>query len=91
MWSCSTFYFESRQIISLRSSPVEDKAPPPPPPFDFNQMPIPTVAIGDAMGKIFLVCFNAKGDAIKCVILWNIWEFIAISFCFNGCAILWNV
>jgi hypothetical protein len=48
---------------------VEDKAPPPPPPFDFNQMPIPTVAIGDAMGKIFLVCFNAKGDAIKCVIL----------------------
>jgi len=30
---------------------VEDKAPPPP--FGFKQMPIPTVAIGDAMGKFF--------------------------------------
>ncbi len=49
---------------------MEDKAPPPPPPpFGFKQMPILTIAIGDAMGKSFWVCFNAKGDAIKCVVL----------------------
>jgi hypothetical protein len=50
---------------------VEDKAtpPPPPPPLGFKQMLKPTIAIGDAMGKIFWVCFNAKGDAIKCVVL----------------------
>jgi hypothetical protein len=48
---------------------VEDKASPPPP-LDFKQMPILIVAIiRDAMGKIFWVCFNAKGDAIKCVVL----------------------
>jgi hypothetical protein len=45
---------------------VEDKAPPP---LDFKQMHIPIVAIGDAMGKIFWVYFNVKGDAIKCAIL----------------------
>jgi hypothetical protein len=28
---------------------MEDKAPPPP--FDFKQIPIPIVVIGDAMGK----------------------------------------
>ncbi len=66
MWSCSTFYFKSRQVISLI---MEDKvAPPPPPPLGFKQMPILTVVIGDAMGKIFWVCFNAKGDAIKCAV-----------------------
>jgi hypothetical protein len=31
---------------------VEDKAPPPPP-LDFKQMPIPTIAIEDVMGKVF--------------------------------------
>jgi hypothetical protein len=46
---------------------VEDKTPPPP--FGFKQMPILTIAIGDVMGKIFLVCFNVKGDTIKCAIL----------------------
>jgi hypothetical protein len=48
---------------------VEDKATPPPSPFDFKQMPIPTVAIGHAMGKIFWVCFTAKGDTTKCTVL----------------------
>ncbi len=51
---------------------MEDKTaqpPPPSPPLDFKQMLIPTIAIGDAMGKIFWVCFNAKGDAIECAIL----------------------
>jgi hypothetical protein len=50
---------------------VEDKvvAPPPPPPFGFKQMSIPIIAIGDAMGKMFWVNFNAKDDAIKCVVL----------------------
>ncbi len=47
---------------------MEDKAPPPPPPppLGFKQMPIPTIAIGDATGKSFWVNFNAKGDTIKC-------------------------
>jgi hypothetical protein len=45
---------------------VKDNAPPP---LGFKQMLILTIAIGNAMGKIFLVCFNAKGDAIKCAIL----------------------
>jgi hypothetical protein len=45
---------------------VQDKAPPP---FGFKQMPIFTVAIGDVMGKIFWVCFNAKNDTIKCAVL----------------------
>ncbi len=40
-----------------------------PPPFGFKQMVIPTVAIGDAMCKICWVCFNAKGDPIKCEVL----------------------
>jgi len=49
---------------------VEEKvAPPPPPPFGFKQMFIPIVAIGDAMGKVFWVYFNIKGDAITCVVL----------------------
>jgi hypothetical protein len=49
---------------------VKDKAPPPPPPpFGFKQMLIRTVAIGIAMGQKFWVCFNAKGDVIKCAIL----------------------
>jgi hypothetical protein len=33
---------------------MEDKAsppPPPPPPFDFKQIPILIVVVGDAMGK----------------------------------------
>ncbi len=68
---------------------MEDKTPPPP--FGFKQMPILTIAIGDVMGKIFLVCFNVKGDTIKCVVLWNLWEFKATSFYYDGCAILWNV
>ncbi len=46
---------------------MEDKVAPPGP-FDFKQMPIPIVVIGDAMGKIFWVHFNAKGDAIKCAV-----------------------
>jgi hypothetical protein len=25
------------------------------------------------MGKFFLVCFSAKGDVIKCAVLWNLW------------------
>jgi len=32
---------------------VENKAVAPPPPLNFKQMHIPTIAIGDAMGKIF--------------------------------------
>jgi len=68
---------------------VENKAPPPPPPppLSFKQMPIIIVAIGNAMGKIFWVSFNAKGDAIKCVVLWNLWEFRATSCCYDGCAV----
>jgi hypothetical protein len=47
---------------------VEDKAPPLTP-FSFKQMPIISVAIRDAMGKMFWVCFNAKHDVIKCAVL----------------------
>jgi len=46
---------------------MEDKVAPPPL-LDFKQMLIPTVVIGDAMGKTFWVYFNAKGDTIKCVV-----------------------
>jgi len=38
---------------------VENKAPPPSL-LGFKQMPILTIAIGNAMGKIFRVCFNAE-------------------------------
>jgi hypothetical protein len=48
---------------------MEDKAATTAPPLGFKQMLIPRVAIGDAMGKIFWVYFNAKGDAIKCAVL----------------------
>ncbi len=65
---------------------MEDKAPPPPP-LGFKEMHIFIVAIGDAIGKIFWVCFNAKGDAIKCAVLWNLWEFITTSSCFDGCVV----
>jgi hypothetical protein len=47
---------------------MEDKAPPPPP-LSFKKMPIPIVVIGDVVGKSFWVCFNAKGDIIKCAVL----------------------
>jgi hypothetical protein len=36
------------------------------------------------MGEIFWVCFNAKGNAIKCAILWNLWEFKTTSFVLIG-------
>ncbi len=50
-------------------------------------MPIFIIPIGDAMGKIFWVCFNAKCDVIKCAILWNLWEFKVTSSYSNGCAV----
>ncbi len=68
---------------------MEDKVSPPP--LGFNQMPIPIVVTGDAMGKNFWVCFNVKGDIIKCEVLWNLWEFITTSLCYDVCAVLWNV
>jgi hypothetical protein len=56
--------------LALKAFLVEDKAPPPPPPpLGFKQMPILTIAIVDAMGKIFWDYFNAKGDVIKCAVL----------------------
>ncbi len=66
---------------------MENKAPPRPP-LGFKQMPILRVAIiGNEMGKIFWVCFNVKGDVIKCVVLWNFWDFKVTSSYFNGCAV----
>ncbi len=59
------------KLLVKKTLLVEDKASPPspPPPLGFKQMLIPTVTIGDAMGKSFWVYFNAKGDAIKCAVL----------------------
>jgi hypothetical protein len=49
---------------------VENKTTtPPPPPLNFKQMIIPIIATKNAMGKIFWVYFNAKGDTIKCVVM----------------------
>jgi hypothetical protein len=70
MWSCSTFYFKSKQAINLRSfSYGRQGTTTTTTTIGFKQMPIPIVAIGDVMGKICWVCFNAKGDTIKCVVL----------------------
>jgi hypothetical protein len=69
MCSCSTFYFESRQAINLKSFSCERQGNTTTSPLDFKQLPIPIGAIGDAMGKFFLVCFSAKGDVIKCAVL----------------------
>ncbi len=68
MWSCSTFYFESKQAISLKGFSY-GKQGTTPPPFGFKQMLIRTITIGDAMSKIFWVYFNAKSAAIKCEVL----------------------
>ncbi len=88
MWSCFTFYFKSTQVINLRSSycgrqgntTTQFKANA----YSYN------CHWKYAMDKIFWVCFNAKGEAIICVILWNLWEFRTTSFYSNGCAILWK-
>jgi hypothetical protein len=90
MWSCSTFYFESRQAIGLRSSSCRKQGNISTTTTQFQANPYSYSCHWRCNGQIFLGLFQCKSDVIKCAILWNLWEFRATSFCSDGCVILWN-